>query len=187
MNLIPSLGPVVEGYLKQPEGKRLIQVIKDPSQQEFFIQAWQQSGVFKTFFGEEASEDYPSATPDGASTSGVTAPTALSMPQLPDSSNRDNIPPDSQSVLSPPPLPVQQLPRAPQLDTQVMSRLESSNPFNFGPSPSPSSQDGNNRPRRPSMAGRSKQRTESISFSDIVARDAARSYVDQSLHILLFH
>lgn len=174
LNLIPSLGPVVEGYLKQPEGKRLIQVIKDPTQQEFFIQAWQQSGVFKTFFGDESSEENPSTTPDGAATSAPTAPTILSMLQLPDGSNQGHIPPDSGSVISPPPPPEPQLSQAPQLDNMAMSKFESSNPFNFGPSPASSSQDGNNRPRPPSMTGRLKQRTESISFSDIVARDAAR-------------
>ncbi|KUI68324.1 Quinic acid utilization activator [Cytospora mali] len=171
LNLIPSLGPVVEGYLKQPEGRRLIKVIKDPTQQEFFIQAWQQSGVFKTFFGDEASEENPSTTPDGAPTSALTAPTTLSIPQPPESSDKGHIPPESGSVVSPPP---PQLTQAPQLDNLVLPKFES-NPFNFGPSPSPSSQDGTGRPRQPSMTGRSKQRTESISFSDIVARDAARS------------
>ncbi|EFX03999.1 quinic acid utilization activator [Grosmannia clavigera kw1407] len=57
LTLIPSLGPVVEGYLKQPEGKRLVRAIRDPQQQEFFIQAWQQSTVFKTFFGDEAGSE----------------------------------------------------------------------------------------------------------------------------------
>ena len=58
LNLIPSLGPVIEGYLKQSEeGRRLSKAIKDPHQQEFFIQAWQQSAVFKAFFPEEANGD----------------------------------------------------------------------------------------------------------------------------------
>lgn len=173
--------------MKQPEGKRLIQVIKDPTQQEFFIQAWQQSGVFKTFFGDESSEENPSTTPDGAATSAPTAPTILSMLQLPDGSNQGHIPPDSGSVISPPPPPEPQLSQAPQLDNTAMSKFEGSNPFNFGPSPASSSQDGTNRPRPPSMTGRMKQRTESISFSDIVARDAARPYVDQPLHNSLTH
>lgn len=55
LNLIPSLGPVIEGYLQKEEGKRLIRAIKDPQQQEFFIQSWQQSSVFKSFFGDEES------------------------------------------------------------------------------------------------------------------------------------
>ena len=57
LNLIPSLGPVIEGYLQKEEGKRLIRAIKDPQQQEFFIQSWQQSSVFKSFFGDEESPD----------------------------------------------------------------------------------------------------------------------------------
>ncbi|KKY34206.1 putative quinic acid utilization activator [Diaporthe ampelina] len=57
LNLIPSLGPVVEGYLKQPEGKRLVKAIRDPAQQEFFIQAWQQSGSLG-FAPNETLEDF---------------------------------------------------------------------------------------------------------------------------------
>ncbi|KIH93049.1 quinic acid utilization activator [Sporothrix brasiliensis 5110] len=57
LNLIPSLGPVIEGYLQKEEGKRLIRAIKDPQQQEFFIQSWQQSSVFKSFFGDDESID----------------------------------------------------------------------------------------------------------------------------------
>ncbi|CAK7211454.1 hypothetical protein SEUCBS140593_001177 [Sporothrix eucalyptigena] len=65
LNLIPSLGPVIEGYLQKEEGKRLIRAIKDPQQQEFFIQSWQQSSVFKSFFGDEESPDTNEATEGG--------------------------------------------------------------------------------------------------------------------------
>jgi len=68
LNLIPTLGPVIEGYIKQSEeGRRLSKAIKDPQQQEFFIQAWQQSSVFKAFFPEEAAA---SAAADGHSVEG---------------------------------------------------------------------------------------------------------------------
>lgn len=65
LNLIPSLGPVIEGYLQKEEGKRLIRAIKDPQQQEFFIQSWQQSSVFKSFFGDEESPDNAEASEAG--------------------------------------------------------------------------------------------------------------------------
>ncbi|CAK7217264.1 hypothetical protein SBRCBS47491_003105 [Sporothrix bragantina] len=65
LNLIPSLGPVIEGYLQKEEGKRLIRAIKDPQQQEFFIQSWQQSSVFKSFFGDEESPDGTEAAESG--------------------------------------------------------------------------------------------------------------------------
>lgn len=189
LNLIPSLGPVVEGYLKQPEGRRLIKVIKDPAQQEFFIQAWQQSSVFKTFFGDDASEENTSTTPpDGAPAPTLTEPIALPRPQVQAPSNQDDVPLASGSVVSPPPPPpAPQLSHGPQLEPTAMPEYEGSRPFNFGPTPSPSSHDGNPKPRPPSITSQSKQRTVSISFSDIVASDAARSYVDHLLCILDNH
>lgn len=179
LNLIPSLGPVVEGYLKQPEGKRLVKAIRDPAQQEFFIQAWQQSGVFKTFFGDEASGEKRSVTPDVATSTSAAPASAPTLPQQPLLANSeptpDPIPPASHSVISPSRPPIPQLAQTPQLDTMPMPKFDSSNPFNFVPTPSPSSQDGNSRPRQLSMSGRPRPRAESISLSDIMAKDAARS------------
>lgn len=182
LNLIPSLGPVVEGYLKQPEGRRLVKAIKDPAQQEFFIQAWQQSGVFKTFFPDEASSaDQPSATPDGpASVSLPNAPPSISQQQQQTLASHPNpLAPASNAVISPPRPPVPQLSQTPQFDSLSMPKLDT-NPFGFVPTPSPSSQDGgsSSRPRQPSVTHRNKPRQESISLSDIVAKDAARSYVN---------
>lgn len=179
LNLIPSLGPVVEGYLKQPEGKRLVKAIRDPAQQEFFIQAWQQSGVFKTFFGDEASGEKRSLTPDAAAPTSAAPVSAPTLPQQPLLSNSeptpDPIPPAPRPLISPSRPPIPQLAQTPNLDTMPMPKFDSSNPFNFVPTPSPSSQDGNSRPRQLSMSGRPRPRAESISLSDIVAKDAARS------------
>ncbi|PSS02259.1 hypothetical protein BD289DRAFT_449830 [Coniella lustricola] len=134
LNLIPSLGPVVEGYLRQPEGRRLVKAIKDPAQQEFFIQAWQQSGVFKAFFPDESTaSDKPDDTlPDVAAASGTAA-------------------------------------------AQVSPSEGPS--FGYVPNPSPSSQDDGGRTRQSSTSTRHKSRQESISFSDILAKDAARSSI----------
>lgn len=184
LNLIPSLGPVVEGYLNQPEGRRLVKAIKDPAQQEFFIQAWQQSGVFKAFFPDEGSpSDKPLTTPD--------APPPLALPQAarpvsqkqhqpPTAPNPNALPPAHSAVISDPRPPVQQLSQAPQLDVLSIPKPEH-NPFGFVPTPSPSSQDGGSRPRQSSLSARGKSRQESISFSDILAKDAARSYVNSWL------
>jgi len=81
LNMIPSLGPVIEGYLKQSEeGKRLAKAIKDPDQQDFFIQAWQQSGVFRAFFGDDGGPD--GVTEAESLGAGALAPVAPSLPSL---------------------------------------------------------------------------------------------------------
>ncbi|CAK7218556.1 hypothetical protein SCUCBS95973_003528 [Sporothrix curviconia] len=76
LNLIPSLGPVIEGYLQKEEGKRLIRAIKDPQQQEFFIQSWQQSSVFRSFFGDEESLDGAEAAEGGGGEAAFAPPAA---------------------------------------------------------------------------------------------------------------
>ncbi|KAJ4389912.1 hypothetical protein N0V93_007384 [Gnomoniopsis smithogilvyi] len=186
LNLIPSLGPVVEGYLKQPEGRRLVKAIKDPTQQEFFIQAWQQSGVFKTFFPDEASAsaststpgNRPSATPDAAAASSLpTASPSIPLPHQTMASNANSLTSASATVISPPRPPVPQLPQAPQSHGLSMTPFDTSNPFGFVPPPTSSHDSGgsSNRPRQASSSSRNKPRQESISLSDIVAKDAARS------------
>ena len=146
LNLIPSLGPVVEGYLKQPEGKRLIKAIKDPTQQEFFIQAWQQSTVFKTFFGDEADADKSGSAENGD-------PAADVQQQL-----------DSAAILpQTQPTPTENL--FPRFDTTMTSVPT--------PSPSHASHEGS-KVRQPSFNTRFRPRQQSISLSDIVAKDAAR-------------
>lgn len=198
LNLIPSLGPVVEGYLKQPEGRRLVKAIKDPAQQEFFIQAWQQSGVFKTFFPDEAgaADDADTKSKPGGAVSGITtadsegAAASSSLPNAPSSSisqqrqplamQPGTLAPTSNSFASPPPRPhLPHLPPNAQFDLASMPKLDTSM-FGFHlptiPTPSPSSQDGSSsRPRQSSFTSRNKPRQESISLSDIMAKDAARS------------
>ena len=144
LNLIPSLGPVVEGYLKQPEGKRLIKAIKDPTQQEFIIQAWQQSTVFKTFFGDESEADKSNSAENGDS--------AAEPPQL-----------DSAILPQTQPTPTESL--FPRFDTTMTSVPT--------PSPSHASHEGS-KARQPRFNTRFRPRQQSISLSDIVAKDAAR-------------
>ena len=135
LNMIPSLGPVIEGYLKQSEeGKRLAKAIKDPTQQDFFIQAWQQSGVFRAFFPDEAAQD------------GNTEP---------------------EPSIAAPPAP----PSLPSLENPLSKPDHALR--NHVPTPSPS-HDGGKLPilykeHMPTTA------PSALSWSDIVARDAARS------------
>lgn len=187
LNLIPSLGPVVEGYLKQPEGRRLVKAVKDPAQQEFFIQAWQQSGVFRSFFGDDpSSADKQDATPEAPTTSAPAMSPPIQLQQHPLASDPSHMGSASSSIIPPPrPPPIPHLAHSHSFDHLPMPKLEP-NPFNFVPTPSPSSQDGGSRQRNPSVAGRNKPRQESISLSDIVAKDAVRSYVPISEPSTLF-
>lgn len=58
-----------------------------------------------------------------------------------------------------------------------------SNPLRYDPTPSPSQ--ASSKPRQLSTTSRSKPRQNSISLSDIVAKDAARSYVTINLDLLV--
>lgn len=185
LNLIPSLGPVVEGYLKQPEGRRLVKAIKDPTQQEFFIQAWQQSGVFKTFFPDEAgpSDDPPKTTPDAMAPTSLVphaASPSISMHHQSMASHSKILTPAPDTLISPPHRPASQLSHPSQSHGLPMPSYDSNIPFGFIPPPPPSSHDdggGSSRPGRSSSSARNKPRQESVSLADIVAKDAARSYV----------
>ena len=139
LNLIPSLGPVVENYLKTEEGKRLAKAIKDSQQQEFFIQAWQQSSVFKAFFGDEAGQDN-GAEGDSSVTQQPAPPSLASL----------------ESPLVKPDLALQ----------------------HHVPTPSPS-HDGAKMTHKSSG---SDSGFPSLSLSDIVAKDAARSWVQDIIH-----
>ncbi len=57
LSVIPDLGAVIESYLQGDDGKQLVRAIKDPQQQESYIQTWQQSSVFRSFFGDEDSSE----------------------------------------------------------------------------------------------------------------------------------
>jgi hypothetical protein len=149
LNLIPTLGPVIESYLKTAEGSRLIRAIKDPKQQDFFIRSWQESGVFRTFFGGEG--------PDEDEAMGMQAMGPIGFPQLQHADMRMIPPPPTdQRPLPQPPPPAQ---RSPALTTASSHSFPEPGQFNLGAVMHPSA------PRL------------STSVSDIVARDAARQCV----------
>ncbi|KAK0714923.1 hypothetical protein B0H67DRAFT_488519, partial [Lasiosphaeris hirsuta] len=51
LGAIPGLDALIEGTLRSNTGKAVIASIKDASQQEVLINRWQESSVFKAFFG----------------------------------------------------------------------------------------------------------------------------------------
>ncbi|VBB77082.1 Putative protein of unknown function [Podospora comata] len=59
LDAIPGLDALIEGHLRGAAGKSMITAIKDSNQQEALINKWQQSSVFKAFFGHNG----PAPTP----------------------------------------------------------------------------------------------------------------------------
>ncbi|CAN8103072.1 unnamed protein product [Discula destructiva] len=182
LNLIPSLGPVVEGYLKQPEGRRLVKAIKDPTQQEFFIQAWQQSGVFKTFFPDESpasgAGDDPKATPSATAPNPLmpdASPSSIALHRQSLASHPNTLPPASGIAIPPSGPPGTQLSQTHPLHGLPMSGLDSNNPFDFVAPPHSHDGGGSSGSGQPSNSSHKKSSQEAISLSDIVAKDAARS------------
>jgi len=51
LGAIPGLDALIEGHLRGGTGKYVISSIKDTAQQEALINKWQESSVFKAFFG----------------------------------------------------------------------------------------------------------------------------------------
>lgn len=205
LNLIPSLGPVIEGYLQKEEGKRLIRAIKDPQQQEFFIQSWQQSAVFKSFFGDEESPDSAEAC-DGGDT--LFAPGSSSGAAEGSATDADSTPAARAPPFPPPPPTTTAADGGPGLDIFPMHLPESLPPERSAPPSAPplsfsshhqpvplpydaklesmlhphpgdlsQAQDNATHPRTDGTGGAGATHT---SLSDIVARDAARSYVEQA-------
>ncbi|KAK4204147.1 hypothetical protein QBC40DRAFT_250431 [Triangularia verruculosa] len=60
LDAIPGLDALIEGHLKGSAGKGMITAIKDSNQQEALITKWQQSSVFKAFFGHNGPTPTPS-------------------------------------------------------------------------------------------------------------------------------
>ena len=61
LNSIPGLDALIEGHLRSDKGNQLLKSIKDPNQQEALINTWQQSSVFKAFFGQDDGGAVPTA------------------------------------------------------------------------------------------------------------------------------
>ncbi|KAK3391081.1 hypothetical protein B0H63DRAFT_131502 [Podospora didyma] len=55
LGAIPGLEALIEGHLRTATGKGVVASLKDPNQQEAFINRWQESLVFRAFFGHNGS------------------------------------------------------------------------------------------------------------------------------------
>ncbi|EJT77950.1 hypothetical protein GGTG_03053 [Gaeumannomyces tritici R3-111a-1] len=56
LTLVPELASLVEAAVaRTDEGKRLAAAVRDPQQQDSLIQSWQQSVAFRAFFGDDAA------------------------------------------------------------------------------------------------------------------------------------
>jgi hypothetical protein len=55
LGAIPGLDALIEGHLRANGGEAIIASIKDSNQQDALITKWQQSSVFRTFFGYNGS------------------------------------------------------------------------------------------------------------------------------------
>lgn len=73
LGAIPGLDALIEGHLRSENGRYLLSSVKDPAQQDALIQKWQQSTVFKTFFpstGSVGSVEGEDAEPSGGGVGG---------------------------------------------------------------------------------------------------------------------
>lgn len=163
LGAIPGLDALIEGHLRSENGRALLKTIKDTSQQDTLINRWQQSTVFKTFFpngGDAAGstvagsvvggEDDDDAQMDGFSNSG--------------GASRKHA---SEQLIQ------QQIQQQLQLQQQI--QMSPPQPFNFS---DPSHKQGHmTSPNQHHQIHQSHVQREVTSLSDIVAKDAARSYV----------
>ncbi|KAK5651539.1 hypothetical protein OQA88_11904 [Cercophora sp. LCS_1] len=68
LGAIPGLDALIEGHLRGSTGKYIISSIKDTAQQEALINKWQESSVFKAFFGHNSNLPGAGAQGDASST-----------------------------------------------------------------------------------------------------------------------
>ncbi len=83
LNSIPGLDALIEGHLRSDKGNQLLKSIKDPNQQETLISTWQQSSVFKAFFGQD----------DGAAAAAQKCELPLSVVDLDEDEDEESIAP----------------------------------------------------------------------------------------------
>lgn len=155
---IPGLDALVEGHLRGAAGRAIIASIKDSNQQDALITKWQQSSVFRAFFGHNGP-------PPGLQTP-VDSASAVQLPEADDDDAVDEQPPVRPPPASralhhqpPPPASLCQPPSQPP-----SQRSQSVSSFVAVPEPK----------YLPSLGSPFQPRD---SLYDIVAKDAAQSYV----------
>ncbi|KAK4112207.1 hypothetical protein N656DRAFT_114861 [Canariomyces notabilis] len=145
LGAIPGLDALIEGHLRGNAGKAIVTSVKDSNQQEALISTWQQSSVFRAFFGHNG--------PIPGATTTNTADNAVQSHEAEDEdAGDDNTPP-----VRPPPAK-----RGSQPSSQ---RSQSVSSLVLAPEPKMPSALGLGSPFQPK---------DTASLSDIVAKDAAQ-------------
>ncbi|KAK4193899.1 hypothetical protein QBC35DRAFT_9210 [Podospora australis] len=172
LDAIPGLDALIEGHLRGSAGKSMIAAIKDSNQQEALINKWQQSSVFKAFFGHNGQPSSANATSAAAENAALLSQDVDAEEDEPEVSEEypSVQPPPAKRISQPPPAPIPQ-PQPPSIQppqSQPHSR-----------SPSASCYAMPEQPRTPPIylgaLGSPFQPKDSASLSDIVARDAAQA------------
>jgi len=158
LGAIPGLDALIEGHLRTDGGRALLKTIKDASQQDALIARWQQSTVFKTFFPNSA------LTEGGSTVAGSVV------------GGEDGEEDDAQiDIFSG---------HGGTLSKQTTRHHQQQQPPHEQQMPSPAqplfgfmSPAQTQSPAQPQQQAQSRMEREATSLSDIVAKDAARSYV----------
>lgn len=171
LGAIPGLDALIEGHLRTDSGRALLKTIKDASQQDALISSWQQSTVFKTFF--------PNSAADGGS---VVAGSVAGGEDVEDedlqldvfSSTGGSVSKQTtqQQEQQPQQQQQQQLQHQQHRQQQQQHMQSPIQPFFGFVSPAQTQS-----PTQPHQQAQSHMQREATSLSDIVAKDAARSYV----------
>ncbi len=153
---IPGLDTLIEGHLRGNAGRSITASVKDSNHQDALITKWQQSSVFRAFFGHNGP-------PPGLAAAGDASAAAALSHELEDDDAGDETPP-----VRPPPASRASQQSAGHGQSHSQNLSHSSHviqPFTVAP-PEPK--------LAPSLGSPFQPRD---SLSDIVAKDAAQSYV----------
>ncbi|KAK4181854.1 hypothetical protein QBC36DRAFT_608 [Triangularia setosa] len=154
LDAIPGLDALIEGHLRGIAGKSMISAIKDSNQQEALINKWQQSSVFKAFFGHNGLAPTPPTVNNNKNTTSNNNTTVLPSQEVDEEGVPEEPParppPAKRATLQPP------APRSQSASSYIMPE-QPKTPIQFPQLGSPF------------------QPKDSASLSDIVAKDAAQA------------
>ncbi|KAK0629970.1 hypothetical protein B0T17DRAFT_205506 [Bombardia bombarda] len=98
LGAIPGLDALIEGHLRGSTGKSMIASIKDTAQQDVLINRWQESSVFKAFFGHNGA-----GSGVGSGAQGDTLSQSQDADDDDFSGDEKSLPPAARPPLPPPP------------------------------------------------------------------------------------
>lgn len=154
---IPGLDALIEGHLRGTAGKSIVSSIKDSNQQDALITRWQQSSVFRAFFGHNGPlpGTAAAAAAEAAANAAVMVPATKGAPEKEEAEDDE----DADENVRPPPA------------KRTMQTKDQRNYSGGFASMIPAA-------LQPSTSHKitSVPRKDSASLSDLVAKDAAQSY-----------